>query len=215
MKFTKPIASCCLFALLLGIVGCVGAESDQDAEASPGDVAELASADQNTADTTGSNSKTPATGGTITLTSANTTIQFVGNHVGDDPKPRTCTFQSFTGSLGVDDGLNSVKVEINTDSLQTEMENLTAHLKNADFFDVKRFPKAIFASTAIESGESGAVKITGDLTLLGQTHSLTFPATFEGGKLNASFEIDRTKWGMEYGPDKVEKMVEMTIAVGG
>lgn len=210
MKFTKPIASCCLFALLAGLTGCGATDSDQD---TPG--SEVA-ADQATAgDAGGSGSKAPAIGGGISLTSENTTIQFVGNHTGDDPKPRTCTFQSFTGNLGVDGGLSSVTVEIETDSLLAEMENLTTHLKNADFFDVKRFPKASFNSTAVQAGEGSAVTITGDLTLLGQTHSLTFPATFEGGKLTASFEIDRTKWGMEYGPDKVEKMVEMTITVGG
>ncbi len=154
--------------------------------------------------------------GSIVLSPANTTIQFVGNHTGEDKKPRTCTFASFTGSLAGEGELTGLNVEIKTDSLETEFADLTTHLKNAEFFDVKRYPSAKFVATSVEAGDGGMVNVTGDLTLLGQTHSLAFPAKFSPESdpvLTASFEIDRTKWGMNYGPDKIEKMVEMTITV--
>ncbi|RDV14255.1 YceI family protein [Pontibacter diazotrophicus] len=47
--------------------------------------------------------------------------------------------------------------------------------------------------------------MTGDFTMLGQTHSITFPAiiNIDGRKmtLEASLELDRTKWGMNYAAD--------------
>ncbi|MCO6457947.1 MAG: YceI family protein [Pirellulaceae bacterium] len=157
-------------------------------------------------------------GTAIVLSPENTSIKFIGNHTGDDPQPRLGSFQQFNGKAIVDGTLKSVQVEIETASLTTEIEKLTNHLKNADFFDVNQFPKAAFQSTAINDQGDGTVEITGDLTLLDSTHSVTFPATvnYDGGlKLRAEFELDRTVWGMNFGLDKIEKMVPMTITVGG
>jgi polyisoprenoid-binding protein YceI len=163
-------------------------------------------------------SEAPVAGEQIALTPDNVQIKFVGNHTGDDPKPRNGSFQQFTGTAVVDGGLKSVVVDIETASLVTEIDKLTAHLKNADFFDVNQFPQARFASTAIADLGDGKVEITGDLTLLGQTHQVVFPAevsTAEGLRLQAEFVIDRTVWGMDYGLDQIEKEVPMTIAIGG
>lgn len=160
----------------------------------------------------------PVSGEQIALTPDNAQIKFVGNHTGDDPKPRNGNFQQFTGTAVVDGGLKSVVVDIETASLVTEIDKLTAHLKNADFFDVNQFPQARFASTAIADLGDGKVEITGDLTLLGQTHQVVFPAevsTADGLRLQAEFVIDRTVWGMDYGLDQIEKEVPMTIAIGG
>ena len=107
--------------------------------------------------------------------------------------------------------------DIETDSITTTEEKLTAHLKNADFFDVLEYPGASFKSTSITTGENGDVTVTGDLTLLKETKSISFPATVstDGGlKLEAAFTIDRSEFGMNFGLDKVDKEVAMTISVG-
>lgn len=154
----------------------------------------------------------------VTLSPDNTLIQFVGTHVGDKPDPRTGKFGKFKGTAKAADGkLTSVAVTIETASLETEIDKLTNHLKNADFFDVRRHPEAKFTSTKIEYGDDGTAKITGDLTLLDKTKSITFPAKVTVGKdvkLNAEFVIDRLEFGMDYSPDKVHKDVTMTIKVG-
>ncbi|RCS40465.1 YceI family protein [Bremerella cremea] len=154
----------------------------------------------------------------VTLSPDNTLIQFVGTHVGDKPDPRTGNFGKFKGTAKANDGkLTSVTVAIETASLETEFDKLTNHLKNADFFDVRRHPEAKFTSTKIEYGDDGTAKITGDLTLLEKTKSITFPAKVTVGKdvkLNAEFVIDRLEFGMDYSPDKVHKDVTMTIKVG-
>jgi polyisoprenoid-binding protein YceI len=152
------------------------------------------------------------------LTPANTKIQFVGVHT-DPAKPdRTGTFGQFSGTATVEGGkLTAVSVAIQTESLSTDIEKLTNHLKSPDFFAVKVFPEATFKSTKIEPAGDGKVNITGDLTLLDTTKSITLPATVTTDdrlKLNAEFTIDRTEFGMDYGQDGVKKEVAMTVTVG-
>jgi polyisoprenoid-binding protein YceI len=89
---------------------------------------------------------------------------------------------------------------------------LISHLQNDDFFDVANHPKATFVITeACPTAEltpgSGNLQITGDLTMRGQTHSIEFTAssglTDEGkAAAQASFPIDRTRWGILYGSGK-------------
>jgi polyisoprenoid-binding protein YceI len=159
-----------------------------------------------------------ADGTAVTLSPENTTLQFVGLHANPEkPDPRTGEFTQFAGTAIVDENsLASVEVEIETASVTTEIEKLTNHLKSPDFFNVNEHPKARFVSTSIQNSGSGNVEITGDLTLLDETHSITFPATVNtenGLTLDAEFEIDRTQFGMDYGMENVEKNVKMTISV--
>jgi polyisoprenoid-binding protein YceI len=154
----------------------------------------------------------------ITVTPENTLIQFVGVHANPaKPDPRTGKFNEFSGTItAVGSDVKSINVEIDTASLTTEIEKLTNHLKSADFFNVNEHPKATFTSTKIEPAEAGKVTITGDLTLLGKTQPITFPATVStenGFDLQAEFQIDRTKFGMDYGTENVLKEVDMTITV--
>lgn len=152
------------------------------------------------------------------LSAENTLIQFVGTHVGDKPDPRTGKFGKFSGTAKAADGkLTSVVVTIDTTSLETEIDKLTNHLKSPDFFDVRAHPEAKFESKSIEYGDDGKAKITGDLTMLGTTKSISFPAKVTVGKdvkLDAEFVIDRVEFGMDYSPDKVDNNVTMTIKVG-
>ena len=160
--------------------------------------------------------------GVATLAPENTKIVFVGTHSGAKPDPRTGGFGKFTGKAEVDADaktLKAVSVEIETGSLWTQIEMLTNHLKNADFFDVKEHPQAAFQSTKIEAGDAtGSVTITGNLTLHGATKEISFPATVSitdaGLTLSSKFTIDRTEFGMTFGEGKVEKKVALTVVIG-
>ena len=156
----------------------------------------------------------------IALTPENTTIQFVGVHTDPaKPDPRTGQFTAFEGQAVVEGhALQSLRVEIETKSLTTEIDKLTEHLLSGDFFNIGEHPQATFVSTKIEPNGTGQVNVTGDLTLLGQTQSITFPAavsTVDGLSLKAEFNIDRTQFGMNFGVDKIEKEVKLTINVDG
>lgn len=86
---------------------------------------------------------------------------------------------------------------------------LLEHLKSADFFNMAVYPNATFKITKVEPESNSATNhnsnITGDFTMLGKTHSISFPAIikFESDKLkiDANFKLDRTKWGMNYAAD--------------
>jgi len=158
--------------------------------------------------------------GTAALSPDNTKIQFVCAHVGAKPDPRTGHFAKFTGKAQIDAAANSLKsvsVEIDTNSITTEFDKLTNHLKSPDFFEVRQYPTAKFESTKITPGQ-GQSQITGKLTLHGVTKEISFPATVSitpsGMSLQSEFNIDRSQFGMTFGPDKVENKVALTIAVG-
>ncbi len=53
--------------------------------------------------------------------------------------------------------------------------NLIKHLKDADFFDVKKFPFSTIAITRVASINVEDKEITGNLTIKGITHPVTFP----------------------------------------
>lgn len=109
----------------------------------------------------------------------------------------------------------------NTDLDDAEQAaKLEGHLKSADFFDVASHPNAEFAITSVQVRDSEEDNrthdITGNLTLKGQSRSITIPATVsvEGDQLKAStpqFVIDRTEWGMEYGSGDIEGIAQDNI----
>jgi polyisoprenoid-binding protein YceI len=154
-------------------------------------------------------------GETYPLDGENTKVTFVGT------KPEgkhDGGFKKLTGVIRMAD-LNpanmTIEVIIETDSLYSDDPKLTGHLKAPDFFDVKTFPNAKFVSSKVESTASG-VTVTGDLTLLGKTKTISFPAkvdTSNGLRLDSEFKIDRTQFGMIYGKGKVHDDVTIQVRV--
>jgi len=165
----------------------------------------------------------PIADGKATLTPDNTSIGFVGTHVGPKPDPRTGGFAQFTGSAEVDTAtktLKSASVEIKTDSLWTPIPPLTGHLKSPDFFNTQKHPTAQFATKGITpiADRPGEFTMSGTLTLLGKTNELSFPVKVNiherGLTLSGTFTLDRTIFGMDRVQDKVEKGVSVTLAIG-
>jgi polyisoprenoid-binding protein YceI len=150
------------------------------------------------------------------LSDKNTTIKFVGAK----PKGKhEGGFKKLTGTASVQNNdLTTLKItlEIDMTSLYTDTEKLTGHLKTNDFFGVKSNPKSKFATTKVEKA-GDEYKITGDLTMVGETKSITFPATVavtaDGLTLSSTFTIDRTQWGMKYGKGMIDDDVKLTVSV--
>lgn len=122
------------------------------------------------------------------------------------------------GTLIVDDGATvggTATVNMNTieDENHSRNNGLTDHLRSADFFDVEKFPVSTFAFTK----SSSANKITGNLTIKGITHAVSFPAKMEekDGIITATGKlvIDRTKWGVVYKSGKFyDLMADQTMS---
>lgn len=97
-------------------------------------------------------------------------------------------------------------VEVDMSTIEDEKHgrdnNLIDHLKDPDFFDVKKFPFSTIAITKVEPINGEGKKITGNLTIKGITHPVTFPAKMEVKdgivKANGKLVIDRTKWNVRY-----------------
>ncbi len=156
----------------------------------------------------------PGLGQSLKVDKEKSKIDFVGKkpdgkHAGG--------FKDFTSEAKVNmesPDKSSLTIEIKTDSLWSDDEKLTGHLKNPDFFDVKKYPTIKFESTKIEVSDDKAT-IIGKLTMLDKTVEVKIPTTTELNDksltLKADFKIDRTKWGMNYGKGKIEDDVELKI----
>src|SRR5215204_3426881 len=111
-----------------------------------------------------------------TLTGDNTKLTFVGKK--PDGKHEG-GFKKLSGTATVPDNeltKLSVTIDIDTESLYSDDEKLTGHLKTADFFDVKNHKTAKFKSTKVEKTDK-LYAVTGELTMLGKTKTITFPAS--------------------------------------
>lgn len=114
-------------------------------------------------------------------------------------------FKGVTGHFTIKGGEpvgNDHRVEIDMNSIWSEADNLTDHLKNEDFFDVPQFPKSVYDVTEITKISDGKYKVTGNLEMHGVTKSVAFEAdvveTDGVAKITAEFDIDRSLWGITY-----------------
>ncbi|WP_197528725.1 YceI family protein [Aeoliella mucimassa] len=159
-------------------------------------------------------------GTTAKIGPANTRVDFVGIHTGNDPKPRLGGFKKFQGVLVVEgDALKTISVEFEIGSIWTEFDKLTQHLQAADFFHVEEYPTASFKSTKIEPADKpGMVDVTGVMNMHGTDSEITFPAKVryseEGIVLDSEFKLDRTAFGMSDHLDGVAKLVDVHVVVG-
>ncbi len=79
---------------------------------------------------------------------------------------------------------------------------LEGHLKSDDFFNVEEYPTSTFVITDVEQIDGAKHMVSGNLTMKGTTHKISFPADIEvtenGVNASALFSIDRTKWNVNY-----------------
>ena len=136
-----------------------------------------------------------------------TTVEFIGRHlVFTKVRGR---FTGVSGAVTVADDPNASSVEITLDatSITTGTPDRDAHLKNADFFDVEKYPVITFKSTSVEwKGQEGTV--TGDLTVRDVSKPITLDVEFTGvitdpwggdrAVFSASGEVDREDWGLTW-----------------
>lgn len=165
------------------------------------------------------------TGETFNINTDGTTVKWTAYHKGG-LNPRFGIMKA-TGTLSVENGaLTAGSISSDVNSLLTDpasvdpkmsdgktSADLDGHLKNADFFDVEKYPTVKFEITKVEdlaagteSKVEGANKtVSGNLTIKDKTVNVTFPAKVEIKDNQASivskFTINRQDWGLTYGTD--------------
>lgn len=109
-----------------------------------------------------------------------------------------------------EEAFNEAEVEFTADidSLSTGQPDRDAHLKSGDFFNAEQHPTLHFKSSAIEPASGNQYKMTGDLTIMAQTHPVTLDVEFAGvakdpwGNTKAGFaingKINRKQWGLNW-----------------
>jgi polyisoprenoid-binding protein YceI len=162
----------------------------------------------------------PKTTGTETLqiTPENSKVEFTAAKV---TRSHNGSFKQFSGTIDLVGGdilQSRVTVNIDTVSVVTDTDDLTAHLKTADFFDVAKFPKATFTSTKIEaaSGNNATHTVTGNFDLHGIKKSISFPATIvvtpADVAVSTEFAINRKDFGLLY-PGKADDLIRDGVVI--
>ena len=153
----------------------------------------------------------------MTLIESESSIKFLGTK--PDGKEQPGGFKNFKVNVNFDSknrAASTISIEIDAKSIFTKDEKLTNHLKSPDFFDVRKFPKITFKSMRIAFGDvPGKGTITGQWNMLGKVVEIDVPtqvqSTEKGLNMIASFKIDRTKWGMNYGKGKIHDAVKVDV----
>jgi polyisoprenoid-binding protein YceI len=87
----------------------------------------------------------------------------------------------------------SVEATLDANTVDTSTAARDKHLKDADFFNVEKFPTIVFKSTSV-TGTPGKLKLIGNLTLAGVTKPVVLevegpstPVKGQGGKMVTGF----------------------------
>lgn len=120
------------------------------------------------------------------------------------------TFGEWGGTVTIDTlnpAASSVRVEVQTASIDTRVPPRDEHLRTSDFFAVDSFPTMVFESSVV-TVQGDQVRIMGDLTLRGVTRPILLTGTYEGMFTDpwggtrtafiASATIDRQDFGVSF-----------------
>jgi polyisoprenoid-binding protein YceI len=116
----------------------------------------------------------------------------------------TGKFTDFSLNFSLDSMSKSLEVVIQTKSINTTNSMRDEHLREADFFDVAKYPTIRFKSSSITTGDTSLVA-TGTVNFLGKDYDLTIPFKYIGAVDGAEnteyfegkFGFDRVKMGMK------------------
>ncbi|MEE8393765.1 MAG: YceI family protein [Rhodospirillales bacterium] len=104
-----------------------------------------------------------------------------------------------------------INVTVDTSSVDTNLVKRDNHLRSPDFFNVLEFPAMTFLSTKAEKTGENTGTVTGDLTIIGVTRSVTFDVTLNKAGphptkkeisavgFSATGMIKRSDFGMKFG----------------
>jgi polyisoprenoid-binding protein YceI len=114
---------------------------------------------------------------------------------------------------------SQVEATVDVTTIDTREAKRDAHLKSPDFFDAANHPKMTFKSTKVEKAGDKKLKVTGDLTIRGNTKPVTLDVELNGPIKDmqgaqrvaavATGKIDRHEYGLKW-----NNMLEATPVVG-
>ena len=145
------------------------------------------------------------------------TIKFVGAKVTGQHEGG---FNEFTGYFHISKGEltgSDHKFTIDMESTWSDAEKLTGHLKNEDFFNVAKYPEAVFELKSVTGKQEGSNRtLIGDLDFHGVRKQLEIDAdvTEKDGVLSiqSEFALDRFAFDIVY-PGKKDNLIKQNVLV--
>jgi polyisoprenoid-binding protein YceI len=120
-------------------------------------------------------------------------------------------FSKFDASVETEDeNFETAKIDFTADlnSISTNNEQRDAHLRTSDFFDVENHPQITFKGNKLEKVSDDEYKLTGDLTIRGNTKPVTLAVDYGGmaqdpwGNTRVGFtlngKISRKEFGLHW-----------------
>ena len=161
-----------------------------------------------------------------------TSITIFGQQQNLDNKNSTITWTgkaafnaySLTGSLktksGIilieNDSIKKLEVIIDMKSLDHSNKDLKKHLRNKDFFEVKKYQTAVFTLTNTVKVTTGKILLIGNMTIKNITKKEEIEVEINKNKnisIQFTTNLDRTKYGVKFNsPSFFKKMKENAIA---
>ena len=153
-----------------------------------------------------------ATAATFSTIKDGSYIEWRASHLGGTQKRFGKVFLK-NAEISVKDGqVANAAIVIDMSTLTVESFNegaaeagdLGGHLKSGDFFNIGTYPTSTFELTSIEAAEGDfSSKVTGNLTILDTTKSITFMANVAVSDSEVSiqsedFSVNRLDWGLSY-----------------
>ena len=98
--------------------------------------------------------------------------------------------------------IDTTYIKILDITYQATNAQFAGHLFSEDFFAADSFPEASFTITHADNIDNGKYQISGDLTIKGITHPVSFPAdviiTDDAITSSGKILVDRTKYNMKF-----------------
>ncbi len=163
----------------------------------------------------------PASAAAWRINPARTTIGFAIDAVGF---PRTeGRFRRFEGHISVDfehPSRSRVAFHVQSQSVDVGSASFNDYVRSAAFLDSAAHPSIEFVSTSVEKISDHAVRVEGNLTLLGVTKPISVEVAVqredESGRQRLEFRaethIDRLAFGMNSGFPLVSRDVDLKIS---
>lgn len=161
---------------------------------------------------------------TYTIDPGHTYPSFEADHMGISILRGKFNSTKGTVTLDREKKTGSMEIIIDAASIDFGHDKLNAHAKNADMFDVEKFPEARYIGKSIKFNGDTPVSVEGELTLHGVTKPVTltinkFKCIIDGMTkrekcgADASAEFKRTDFGINYATPRFAPEVKLQIEV--
>lgn len=167
---------------------------------------------------------------TYQLDPGHTEVRFIWNHAGVSDQAGRWNKVDGTVAFDPEDlGATRISITVDPKSVNTGVPPLDKHMQGADMFDVEKHPEITFVSTgAVQTGPDHA-RITGNLTIKGNTHPIVLDAElvhmgehplgkfidyYKGQWLgvHATGTLLRSKFGVGYAAPLTSDLIRLEIA---